>query len=465
MNAPRIPTVLLALIALVVPLPSAGTAQTLTADVGQVVVPWGGTQTLTLDAGGGNASKLYLLLGSTSGTTPGQPVNGQLLPLNYDTYFLHTLLHTNSPPLGNSFGILSSSSPGPGGMATATFTLPPGLGPTVVGLTLHHAFVVFEWSTGAVSLASNAVPVDLVAPLPPIGMAYIPAGTFVMGDHQGVGEADELPLHTVTLDSFYMDVSETTNESYADYLNSAKAQGLITVSSGVVYKAGSSTAYSDTTSSSSYSRIVWNGSSFSVLAGKLDHPMCMVSWYGAVAFANWRSSQDGLTPCYDLSTWTCNFSANGYRLPTEAEWEYAARGGQHSPYYAYPWGNTLYGHNANFWQSGDPYETGSQPYSTPVGYYDGGQSPSGSDMANGYGLYDMAGNVWEWCGDWYGSSYYVSSPSKSPPGPSSGSTRVIRSGSWVFGAIYLRCANRSNSYPDGRGPRSPLKNGHFESRG
>ena len=447
MNVPRIPTALLALVALFGPLPSAGTAQTLTADVGQVSVPWGGTQTLTLDAGVGNASKLYLLLGSMSGTTPGQPVNGQLLPLNFDSYFLHTLLHTNSPPLGNSFGILSSASPGPGGMANATFTLPPGLSPTLVGLTVHHAFVVFDWGTGAVTLASNAVPVDLVT-VPPIKMSLIPAGTFVMGDHHSVGPSNEGPLHTVSLDAFYMDVFETTNADYAAYLNSAKLQGLITVSGGDVSQAGTSTPFYETDAQDSYSSIDWNGLTFTVEPGMGDHPVNNVSWYGALAYANWRSSQDGLTPCYDLSTWSCDFGANGYRLPTEAEWEYAARGPS-PPYYQYPWGNTINDSQANYYQSGDPYGSASPP-TTPVGYYDGTQTPPGVDMANGFGLYDTSGNLWEWCNDWYSSSYYDISPSSNPHGPSSGSGRVIRGGCWGYNPINLRSASRSYNWPDYR---------------
>lgn len=441
MNNPQALTGLVTLGALTLALAGGAAAQTLTADVSQLSVATGGTQTFALDAGSGHASETYLLLGSTSGTTPGLSVDGHVLPLNSDPYFLHTLLHPNGAPLGSSFGSLSPASPGPGGMATATFTLPSGLGASVVGLTVHHAYVAIAGTTGAVTLASNAVAVDLVAG-PPSGMLQIPAGTFVMGDSAGSGYYDERPLHTVTLDSFYMDVYETTNEQYRDYLNSALAQGLITVSSGVVCQASSGTKYCGTTATSSYSRIIWDGSQFSVSAGKLDHPMNMVFLRGAAAFANWRSSQDGLMPCYDLSTWSCDFSADGYRLPTEAEWEYAARGGQHSPYYRYPWGDWLDGSKANYDLSGDPFETGSHPHTTPVGYYDGGQSPSGVDMANGYGLYDMAGSMWEWCGDWY--DLYSAAPSTNPHGPASGIYRVIRGGGWYDDhyTYNLRCANR-----------------------
>ena len=80
---------------------------------------------------------------------------------------------------------------------------------------------------------------------------------------------------------------------------------------------------------------------------------------------------------------------------------------------------------ANYYPSGDPYETGAEPWTTPVGYYDGGQTPAGTDMANGYGLYDVVGNVWEWCNDWYDESYYSTSPENNPKGPASGSYRVV----------------------------------------
>jgi len=289
------------------------------------------------------------------------------------------------------------------------------------------------------------------SPLPPPGMVEIPAGEFDMGDHHD-GMSNALPVHTVYISSFYMDIYEVINEQYCGYLNSAYSQDLIEVSSGVVYKKNDSEPYCDTTTSSSYSRIHWDGGTetFSVTPGKEDHPMVRVSWYGAVAYANWRSAQKGLPSCYDLESWECSFGAGGYRLSTEAEWEYASRGGEHNPYYRYPWGDSLDGSKANYLNSGDPYETGPNPWTTPVGYYDGNQIPVGSDMANGYGLYDMAGNVWEWCNDWYSSSYYSSSPYNNPKGPSSSTYRVTRGGSWLDDSGDLRCADRVSLGPGSR---------------
>ena len=133
---------------------------------------------------------------------------------------------------------------------------------------------------------------------------------------------------------------------------------------------------------------------------------------------------------------------------TEAEWEYAARGGNHSPYYRYPWGNSRDGSMANFFPSRDPYETGAYPWTTPVDYYDGNQIPAGTDMANGYGLYDMSGNVMEWCNDWYGS--YSSSSQTNPTGPVSGFMRVLRGGSWGNSGYHRRVACREAFTPTSR---------------
>jgi formylglycine-generating enzyme required for sulfatase activity len=179
-----------------------------------------------------------------------------------------------------------------------------------------------------------------------------------------------------------------------------------------------------------------------------DDPMVEVSWYGSASYCNWRSGEEGYESCYDINDpcWPCDFSNHGYRLATEAEWEYAARGGQHSPYYRYPWGDSIDDSMANYSSSGDPYESGGYPYTSPVGYYDGGQTPTGIDMANGYGLYDVVGNVFEWCNDWYGS--YSSSPETNPTGPASGSNRILRGGSWAGTWLGCRVARRTNYGPD-----------------
>ncbi|MBN1489756.1 MAG: formylglycine-generating enzyme family protein [Phycisphaerae bacterium] len=299
----------------------------------------------------------------------------------------------------------------------------------------------------------------------PANMVLIPAGEFQMGDTFNEGNGDELPVHAVYVDAFYMDKYEVSNQQYADALNWAYGQGgHIAVTSGGVYQAGTGTSYPycDTTTSNSYSRITWDGGTFGVTTGKEDHPMVMVSWYGSVAYANWRSAMEGKALCYNLATWECNFSASGYRLPTEAEWEKAARGGVAG--HRFPWSDsdTIQHARANYysyWPGGVlyyPYDTnptsgfhptfavGDKPYTSPVGYF----------APNGYGLYDMAGNVWEWCNDWYSSTYYSTTPYPhvNPRGPTSGMYRVLRSGGWCGTAYHCRVANRISyySWPDSR---------------
>lgn len=265
-------------------------------------------------------------------------------------------------------------------------------------------------------------------------MVYIPGGTFQMGDSVDRSAAS-LPVHTVTLSPFYIAKYEITNQQYCDFLNSAKSQKLITVTSNVVYRAGSGASYPycNTYQSSTYSQINWNGSMFSVRtkSGRSmdDDPMVCVSWYGAVAFCNWRSQQEDRPPCYDLSTWECDFSKKGYRLPTEAQWEYAARGGL--PGKRFPWGDTISHAQANYCSDSQYsydvsisrgyhplWNDGVYPYTAPVGSFPG----------NDYGLCDMVGNVWEWCNDWYGN--YSAEAQTNPTGPQTGTYRTIRCGGW-----------------------------------
>jgi formylglycine-generating enzyme required for sulfatase activity len=311
----------------------------------------------------------------------------------------------------------------------------------------------------------------------PSGMVSIPGGTFQMGDSFGEGDSDELPRHSVMFSPFNMSKYEITNGQYCAYLNSAKLQGLITVTSNLVYKAGSGTSYPycDTYLSSTYSQINWNGSTFTVRtkSGRdmSNDPMVQVSWFGAVAYCNWRSQQEGKPLCYNLSTWAYDPAVKGYHLPTEAQWEYAARGGLKDPYRRFPWGDTINQTQANFYSSNDSYDVSSvknqyhpiwsdgvSPRTSPVGFFDGAlkykanynwpgsaTSYQTENGGNGYGLYDMAGNVWEWCHDWYGS--YSSAPQTNPTGPAIGSYRVLRGGYWYCGAYYCRIANRINCDP------------------
>jgi formylglycine-generating enzyme required for sulfatase activity len=278
----------------------------------------------------------------------------------------------------------------------------------------------------------------------PADMVHIHGGEFEMGDHYGVGTTNESPVHRVHVDSFYMSCYELTNQQYCDYLNSAKSVGLIEVRDDVVYAVGQTNRYFCTYVSWSSSQIDYSDGVFSVrIRDGYDmgtHPVVDISWYGAAAYCNWRSQEEGYEQCYDLSSWECDFSKKGYRLPTEAEWEYAARGGCHDPYYQYPWcSNNMDCNEANhlFAEYCNPLGLSLEPYTSPVGYY----------SANGYGLYDMAGNVWEWCNDWFGCDYYASSSYDNPTGPSVEIYRVVRGGSWKGLASYCRVANRNRVEP------------------
>jgi formylglycine-generating enzyme required for sulfatase activity len=228
-----------------------------------------------------------------------------------------------------------------------------------------------------ISLA-DSLPNQIVLNRDGAEMAYIPAGSFQMGDHLD-NMSNALPVHTVTLDGFYMDKTEVTVGQFKEFLSDSD------------YNWGGSWASVATTSPTD------------------DHPMSYVSWNDAVSYANWA----------------------GKRLPTEAEWEYAARGGLTSK--RYPWGDEIDDTKAN--------------YASNVGT----TTVAGSYPANGYGLYDMAGNVTEWCNDWYSSDYYTNSPATNPPGPENGGFgRVLRGSGWICNASYLRVAHRGFNDPDSR---------------
>lgn len=317
----------------------------------------------------------------------------------------------------------------------------------------------------------------------------VTGGDFSMGDHFGFVDpshpSDELPLHNVKVNSFYMSKYETTNQQFLAFLNYSLQKGLIEVRSNTVYAVGKSDIYCYTNQFASYYSIGYDGKVFSIVDFRANHPVVGVMWYGAAAYCNWLSSMNGLQECYNLTTWVCDFTKNGYRLPTEAEWEYAGRGGQTNPYYNYPWGNDQDITKANWPDSKDPYEgtaEASYPFTTPVGFYDGKlhqkseyswpgtavsyQTTSG---ANAFDLYDMAGNVWEFVNDWYGQNYYSTSPYDNPKGPDVGFTmpdgkqyRGMRGGNWYNGYNitggsvndgHSRVSNRNPSYY--RGPQDP----------
>jgi formylglycine-generating enzyme required for sulfatase activity len=217
--------------------------------------------------------------------------------------------------------------------------------------------------------AGQPVPTGMSADKDPETMVLIPAGSFLMGSEEG--EADERPLHTVYLDAFYIDSAEVTCARYARFL--------------------AETGHPP--------HPLWNPE-----YDRPEDPVVGVSWYDAAAFARWA----------------------GKRLPTEAEWEKAARGGVDGR--KYPWGDEIDKTKANFASFGITPVKSFEPY--------------------GYGLYDMAGNVGEWCEDWYGDTYYSMSAGENPRGPQRGERKVVRGGAWYNEETGLRIANRYKNAPD-----------------
>jgi formylglycine-generating enzyme required for sulfatase activity len=278
---------------------------------------------------------------------------------------------------------------------SGTFTIP-----SVQTADTGTYSVVVSNSKG--SITSNGAVLGLWAP--PV-MRNITGGTFEMGDTL---ESQDLPVHTVTVSSLYMDTTEVTQEEY-------------------------------------YSLMGVNSSRYT---GESLRPVEQVTWFDAVLYCNARSRADGKdtvysytscagTPgdsCTDLGGLTIDYAKNGYRLPTEAEWEYACRAGTTTDYW---WGADTNGMGASVW------------------WYDNSNNtthPVATKAANMFGLYDIIGNVWEWCNDWWDSNYYSTSPSADPTGPSAGDRRMVRGGAWDMYRDRLNSAGRGFVAPNLRGP-------------
>lgn len=231
-------------------------------------------------------------------------------------------------------------------------------------------------------------------------MVKIPAGEFLMGSNNG--DSDERPVHKVYLDAYYIDKYEVTNTQFSQFLNEKGNQ----IEGGVEWL----------DIDARHCLIEYKNGKYQPKPGYENHAVIYVTWYGARAYARWA----------------------GKSLPSEAEWEKAARGSLVGK--RYPWGDRdPDGSQCNFADKNTPYSWSDK--AADDGYSH--TAPVGSYPPNGYGLYDMAGNVWEWCSDWYDETYYSRSPYKNPQGPNNGSSRVHRGGCWVDSARDLRCASRS----------------------
>jgi formylglycine-generating enzyme required for sulfatase activity len=160
-----------------------------------------------------------------------------------------------------------------------------------------------------------------------------------------------------------------------------------------------------------------------------DHPVEQLGWYSAIKYCNMRSLREGLDPCYDLETGACNLDANGYRLPTEAEWEYACRAGSNAPY---SFGNDERQLAVHAW------------YETNAG---GATQPVKQKTPNAWGLYDMHGNVWEWCQDLYSDTFYENGTQTDPCNTEDGEQRVLRGGGWESPPEFCRSAARYSEDP------------------
>ena len=215
-------------------------------------------------------------------------------------------------------------------------------------------------------------------------MVKIPAGRFKMGDASEV----DAPPHEVAISEFLLDSFLVTQDQFQSVMHENPSR--------------------------------WKGG---------NNPVEQVRWSDAVRFCNKRSELEGLVPCYDLKTWKCNFEATGYRLPTEAEFEYACRAGTFSSYLS---GDTPAKLGDFAW-----FEKNSGGHPRPVG----------QKQPNAFGLYDICGNLWEWCNDFYQVDYYLTAPPKDPAGPEEGKTKVVRGGCWRASADNCRSGYRYNENP------------------
>lgn len=241
-------------------------------------------------------------------------------------------------------------------------------------------------------------------------IVLIPAETFTMGDNSG--PFDRQPRHDVYLDNYEISPFEVTNAEYKIFCEMADHP---------------------------YPPEGGNNQPFQgYFVNNPNYPVVAVSWYDAVRYCNWLSTQYGYAVCYDTTNWSFDPSKNGYHLPTEAQWERATRG--ELEIMKYPWGDEEPGNRCNY----DSLQ--GLLIEDMAEFLNGrGTLPIGKFQPNGLALYDMAGNVWEWCNDWFQDDYYEVSPGANPYGPNTGTSKVLRGGAWSADKFQLECSTRHKS--------------------
>ncbi len=228
----------------------------------------------------------------------------------------------------------------------------------------------------------------------------IQGGTFKMGskDSDGLADVDEQKEHNVNLNTFEISKFEVTVWEWKQFIKANKMK--------------------------MPEKPTWGWQD--------NYPINGVTWNEAIAYCNWLSKKEKLQPVYTKKgpNFVCNFNANGYRLPTEAEWEFAAKGGASSKSFKYSGSNNL---DDVAWHKGNSKGT---PHTV------------GTKLPNELGVYDMSGNVWEWCWDWYNKDFYKLEKGDNPKGPEMGERRSVRGGSWDSQQNYVRPANRISTEPN-----------------
>jgi formylglycine-generating enzyme required for sulfatase activity len=254
-----------------------------------------------------------------------------------------------------------------------------------------------QWSMATLDSAERARVVPKLRARPFIEMVPVKGGTYQMGctPEQKKCDGDEKPAHRVSLDDFAISRYEITNAQYAAFLNQND-----------IDRDGRDRRTALIHIGNSFCQIEHEDGRFKPVPGKADHPVVEVTWNGAQAFCQWA----------------------GGRLPTEAEWEYAARGGPKARPTRFSGSNQV---DSVAW-----YDRNARGHTHPVG----------SKQPNELGLYDMSGNVWEWCFDWY--DEYPARSRHNPTGPERGENVVVRGGSWLYYGSFCRVSNRGSSAPD-----------------